>query len=74
MPIKLVKYIYCIIFIKYFIYSKYNIMDISNFIEICRAYPSIWNVSSKEYRNLMTRNKTYNEIASILGRNKRKSV
>ena len=49
-------------------------MDISNFIEICRAYPSIWNVSSKEYRNLMTRNKTYNEIACILGRNKRKSV
>ena len=33
-------------------------MDISNFIEIVHAYTSIWNVSSKEYRN-----KTYNEIA-----------
>ena len=49
-------------------------MDISNFIEIVHEYPSIWNVSSKEYRNRIHRNKTYNEIAGILGRNRRKSV
>ena len=37
-------------------------MDISNFIEIVCAYPSIGNVSSNEYRNRITRNKIYNEI------------
>ena len=30
MTIKLLKYIHCIVVIKYFIYSKYNIMDINN--------------------------------------------
>ena len=53
------------IYLLHCISSKYNIMDISNFIEIVHAYPSLWNVSSMEYINRITRNKTYNEIAAF---------
>ena len=49
-------------------------MDISNFIEIVQTYTSIRNVSSKEYRNKITKNRTYNEIADIIGRNRSKSI
>ena len=45
-------------------------MDIINFMEIEHTYISIWNISSNDFRNRIIRNKTYNEIDGILGRNR----
>ena len=42
-------------------------MDVMTLIQLVKSHPSIWNTSSIDYRNRIKRNKSYIEIAGILG-------